>query len=132
MQEFFRMMILQKSIRKIIISIIVLLILDGIFIFLTKKMFSDQIINVQRVIMQLRPLGAVVCYILLIGVLQYFIISKNRSPLEAFILGFAIYGVYESTNYATLKKWTGELAILDTFWGGSLFGLTTYFTYLLA
>jgi len=121
-----------KSSREIIISTVTLLVLDGIYIYLTQKLFSDQIINIQRVVMQLKPMGAIVCYLLLIIGLNYFIIQRNRSVTEAFILGLVIYGVYDSTNYATLKKWTAELAILDTVWGGSLFALTTYITYMLA
>jgi len=121
-----------KPVREFILSTIILLILDGCYIYLTQKAFSDQIINIQRVIMQIKPIGAIVCYILLICGLNYFIIQRNRSPFEAFFLGFVIYGVYESTNYATLKKWTSEIALMDTFWGGTLFALTTYLTYALA
>jgi uncharacterized membrane protein len=121
-----------KSTREILISTVVLLILDGIYIYLTKNMFADQITNIQRVVMQLKPLGAIICYALLVAGINYFIIQRNRSVLEAFFLGVVIYGVYDSTNYATLKKWTPELAVLDTLWGGSLFALTTYITYNLA
>jgi uncharacterized membrane protein len=121
-----------KSTREIIISTVTLLVLDGIYLFLTQKLFSDQIINIQRVVMQFKPIGAIVCYLLLIAGLNYFIIQRNRSVTEAFLLGLVIYGVYDSTNYATLKKWTAELAILDTIWGGSVFALTTYITYALA
>jgi uncharacterized membrane protein len=121
-----------KSTREIIISTVTLLVLDGIYIYLTQKLFSDQITNIQRVVMQLKPIGAIVCYLLLIVGLNYFIIQRDRSVTEAFILGLVIYGVYDSTNYATLKNWTAELAILDTVWGGSLFALTTYITYMLA
>lgn len=121
-----------KSTREILISTVVLLILDGIYIYLTKNMFADQITNIQRVVMQLKPLGAIICYALLVAGINYFIIQRNRSVLEAFFLGVLIYGVYDSTNYATLKKWTPELAVLDTLWGGSLFALTTYITYNLA
>jgi uncharacterized membrane protein len=121
-----------KAVREIIISTIVLLILDGIYIYLTQKGFSDQIVNIQRVVMQIRPIGAIVCYILLVAGLNYFIIQKNRPILEAFLLGLVIYGVYDSTNYATLKKWSSNIAIMDTVWGGSLFALTTYITYMLA
>jgi len=95
-------------------------------------MFADQITSIQRVVMQRKPLGAIVCYALLVAGINYFIIQRNRSVLEAFFLGVVIYGVYDSTNYATLKKWTPELAVLDTLWGGSLFALTTYITYNLA
>ena len=121
-----------KAVREVIISAIVMLILDGCYLYLTQKAFSDQIINIQRVVMQFKAIGAVICYALLIGGLNYFIISRNRSIPEAFFFGLVIYGVYDSTNYATIKKWSSELAIMDTIWGGSLFALTTYVTYALA
>ena len=121
-----------KSVREVLISIFALLVLDGTYIYLTHKIFADQIINVQRVVMTLKPMGAVVCYALLIAGLNYFIIQRNRSIPEAFFLGLVIYGVYDSTNYATLKKWSSDVAIMDTIWGGSLFALTTAITYALA
>ena len=121
-----------KAVREVIISAIVMLILDGFYLYLNQKTFSDLITNIQRVVMQFRPIGAVLCYILLIGGLNYFIISRNRSIYEAFFFGLVIYGVYETTNYATLKKWTPEIAIMDTVWGGILMSTTTYLTYILA
>ena len=124
--------IMLKSVREVLISIVALLVLDGIYIYLTQKIFADQIINVQRVVMTLKPMGALVCYVLLIAGLNYFIIQRNRSIPEAFFLGLVIYGVYDSTNYATLKKWEASVAIMDTLWGGSLFALTTAITYYLA
>jgi uncharacterized membrane protein len=124
--------IMLKSVREVLISIVALLVLDGIYIYLTHKIFADQIVNVQRVVMTLKPMGALVCYVLLIAGLNYFIIQRNRSIPEAFFLGLLIYGVYDSTNYATLKKWEANVAIMDTLWGGSLFALTTAITYYLA
>ena len=124
--------IMLKSVREVLISIVALLVLDGIYIYLTHKIFADQIVNVQRVVMTLKPMGALVCYVLLIAGLNYFIIQRNRSIPEAFFLGLVIYGVYDSTNYATLKKCEANVAIMDTLWGGSLFALTTAITYYLA
>jgi len=121
-----------KAVREIIISAVVMLILDGIYLYITQKAFSDQIINIQRVVMQIKMLGVVACYALLIGGLNFFIIQRNRSITEAFLFGLVIYGVYDSTNYATLKKWQADIAIMDTLWGGSLFALTTAITYALA
>jgi uncharacterized membrane protein len=120
-----------KWVKEVILSTIVLLILDAGFIYLNKDLFQHQIAAVQRVILQFRPEGAMICYFLLAIGINYFIIQKNRSILEAFLLGFIIYGVYESTNYSTLKKWSPYLAIMDTLWGGTLFALTTYVTYAL-
>jgi uncharacterized membrane protein len=118
-----------KWVKEIIVSTVVLLILDGGFLYLNMDKYKHQIASVQRVILQFKPEGALICYFLLIAGLNYFIIQRNRSLLEAFLLGVIIYGVYDSTNYASLKKWDPYLAIMDSLWGGTLFALTTFITY---
>jgi uncharacterized membrane protein len=65
--------------------------------------------------------------------LYYFILTKSKDSknkvLDAFLLGICIYGVYETTNYATLKKWPIRMLVVDTLWGGVLFALTTIIYY---
>ena len=118
-----------KWIKEIIISSIALLILDGAYIALNQRAFENQIASVQRVILQVKPLGAIICYFFLIFGLNYFIISKKRTLLDAFLFGLIIYAVYDSTNYALFKQWKPLLAIMDAIWGGLLFTLTTFITY---
>jgi uncharacterized membrane protein len=70
------------------------------------------------------------CYILLIIGLNYFVLqNKSLKTIDkiknAFILGFIIYGVYDSTNYAIFNKWDIFTLLLDTLWGGILLALTT-------
>lgn len=117
------------NLKKLLISTFVLLALDFSYIQFSKKTFEEQIIKVQRVVMQIRPEGAVLCYLAITLGINYFIIQPKKSPLDAFILGLVIYAVYETTNYATLKKWSPSLVVMDTIWGGILFALTTYLTY---
>lgn len=117
--------------KNVLISSIVMLALDACYLTFNKDLFSNEIAQVQRVILQVRYLGVVLCYILLIAGLNYFILRSKRSIEEAFLFGIVIYGVYDTTNYATLKRWSSSLAILDTVWGGTLMALTTYFTYIL-
>jgi uncharacterized membrane protein len=76
--------------------------------------------------MTIRPESVVFCYFAIIAGLYYFIIKDNKSPLEAFLLGLVIYGVYDSTNYATLSNYTASFALKDTLWGGILFALVTF------
>jgi len=118
-----------NELKKIIIMIFVMLALDGVYMYIMGKTFTDMIMTIQRVSMIFRPLGAFLCYILLSIGLYYFIVRKNRSIEEAFLLGVVIYGVYDSTNYATLKKWRPEFAAIDTLWGGILFALTSGIVY---
>jgi uncharacterized membrane protein len=114
---------------QIVLPGLILLVLDGIFLFANKDMFQLQVAEVQRVVLEVRYLGAIICYALLIFGLYYFIIKDRRPVKDAMLLGFLIYGVYESTTYALLKKWKLRTLLIDTLWGGILLGLTTLLTY---
>ena len=118
-----------RLLETVLIPGIILFLLDAVFITLTMDMFQLQIAEVQRVVMEVNYLGAALCYAFLIFALYYFIIKDRRPVLDAMLLGFAIYGVYETTTYALLKKWKLRTVIIDTLWGGILFGLTTMATY---
>jgi uncharacterized membrane protein len=64
--------------------------------------------------------------------IHYFIIREKKSLYDAFLLGFIIYAVYETTNLALIKKWSPVIAIIDTLWGGILFTATTFVMYYLS
>jgi uncharacterized membrane protein len=116
--------------RKIIVSSLILLVLDAIFIYLMSSTFSSQIFDVQRSPLHINRYSAIICYILIIFGLNYFIIQKRKSVFDAFLLGIFVYGVYETTSLALLRKWRPSTVVIDTLWGGILFALTTYLTYL--
>lgn len=113
----------------ILVSGVILFLLDAVFLYFNKTVFEIQIADVQRVVIQPKYLGAAVCYVLLVAGLYWFILRTRRPVWEAILLGFFVYGVYETTNYATLKKWRLRTVVMDTLWGGALMGLTTNFTY---
>jgi len=113
----------------ILLPAIILLTLDAIYIYATLKEFRLQIAEVQRVVLDIKYLGAILCYFFLIFGLYYFILREHKSVLDAMLFGFIIYGVYDTTTYAVLKKWKLKLMIMDTLWGGALMGLTTWLTY---
>jgi uncharacterized membrane protein len=108
----------------IIIGVIIVL-LDSIYLYNIKNMANSQIIAIQNRPINMKIYGAILCYILLVFGLNYFIINNHKSILDAFLLGIVIYGVYETTNYALFDNWTISFAIIDTVWGGILFALTT-------
>lgn len=110
----------------LLISAIVLISIDFIYLNVIKGYFGRQIQNVQGSKLEVNFLGAALCYIFLIVGLNYFIIKPNKSISEAFLLGLIIYGVYETTNYALFKNWSIITVIMDTLWGGLLFASTTY------
>ena len=111
---------------KLLISAIIFVVLDSIYLNLIKDYFVKQINLVQGSPIKIDFLAILLCYIFLIFGINYFIIQPNRSIQDAFILGIIIYGVYETTNKALLTKWSWLTVIMDTLWGGTLFALTTY------
>jgi uncharacterized membrane protein len=119
------------KIYDLLVSGLVLLILDSIYITAFGKLFEKQIIRVQHTALKINWSSVSACYFLLIFGLYYFIIQKNRSVQDAFLLGILIYGVYETTTFSLLKNWNLQTVILDTLWGGILLATTTKITYLL-
>ena len=109
-----------------LISAIVFVILDYLYLGLMKGYFEKQIQLVQGSPLKVNLLGAIICYIFLITGLNYFIIKPNRSIQDAFLLGLVIYAVYETTNVALFTKWSWMTVIIDSLWGGILFALTTF------
>jgi uncharacterized membrane protein len=114
-----------------LISAIVFISIDFIYLNLMKGYFIKQIQRVQNVQPKMNFLGAALCYIFLIIGINYFIIKPNKSVSDAFLLGIVIYGVYETTNYALFDNWSIFTVIIDTLWGGLLFASTTYIVNLL-
>jgi uncharacterized membrane protein len=115
--------------RDILFTIVVMLVLDGVYLGLTNNFFNRLVEKVQGSPITFKISGAIPCYILLVLGLNYFIIQNNKSLLDAFLLGILVYGVYETTNYTILNQWSKTAVILDTFWGGLLFALTTGIVY---
>lgn len=115
--------------KTFIIIAVIMLILDSIYLTAFSSFFNDLVMKVQGSKLKINLVGAILCYIFLVFGLIYFIISKKKPLIDAFILGIVIYGVYETTTYALFEKWSPLSVILDTFWGGILFTLTTYFSY---
>ena len=81
--------------------------------------------QVQKTSMEVNFFSSVFTYVLLVFGLYYFIIRDERSVLDAVILGLPISGVFAGTTYSLLKNWSLNIALIDTVWGGVLFGITT-------
>jgi uncharacterized membrane protein len=110
----------------ILIIAIVLLSLDYIYLSLMSNYFQNQVKKVQGSPLKMNLVGVVLCYILLIIGLYYFIIKPNKSVSDAFLFGLVIYGVYETTTLGLFTNWSILTVIMDTLWGASLFAITTF------
>jgi uncharacterized membrane protein len=118
--------------KSIIIIATIMLILDFSYLYLFRDFMLPLLKNIQKADVKINIMSALACYIILVSGLYYFIIRKNASPKDAFLLGVLINGVYETTNYAFFKDWSPLLVILDTLWGGILLGTTTFLYYKIA
>jgi uncharacterized membrane protein len=74
---------------------------------------------------RLKIISALICYLIMAFGLYYFSV-KEKSILNALILGFVINGIYNTTNYATINKYSLNVAIIDTLWGPTLFTTVAY------
>jgi uncharacterized membrane protein len=117
------------SFRKLAAIMVCFLFVDSLYLYNIAGVFGQMIQQIQRSPLQINWLGAAVCYLAMTGVLYWFIIKPRRPATDAAILGAAIYAVYESTSYATLKGWNGTIAMIDTVWGGVLFYIVTQLVY---
>ena len=113
----------------ILISAIVLIILDSAYLHVMTGYFKRQVMAVQGSPLQLNLVGAALCYVFIIFGLNYFIIKNRKSVKDAFLLGIVVYAVFELTNLALFKNWHIMSVLIDTLWGGILFGLTTGIVY---
>ena len=113
----------------ILLISIILVVIDTGYLYSMKKFFNNQIKLVQGTDIQMNIYAAMLCYIVLVYGLYYFIIKDKRSLTDAFIFGIVIYAVYELTTMALLKNWSWKTVALDTLWGGILFTITTYLVY---
>ena len=136
-----------QTITDLVVLAIIVLALDAVFLYTISDMFSRQIMLVQGTALKVNIPSAVICYILLVLGLYYFvlrhIIVPNASSaaaaiqnmrlrdgmIAAFFLGVFVYGVYETTTLALLRNWSPMTAVIDTTWGGTLFALSAYLFY---
>lgn len=115
----------KKQLIYIFVSSIVFIVIDSVYLNFIKDYFNNQVKLIQGSSIKINSYAMIICYIILIFGINYFIIIPNRSILDAFLLGLIIYGVYETTNMALFSKWSWTTVLIDTLWGGILFALTT-------
>ena len=119
-----------KKLILFFVSSALLLVIDGLYLYnIGIPIFKANVELIQNAPLKANVYGAILSYVCVIGALNYFIILQNKSPLDAFILGIFLYGVFDMTNFAMFTKYSWKTAISDTLWGGTLFAFTTWVTY---
>ena len=110
-------------IKKYLLLSSTLISIDYVYLKLISNYYNKQIKMVQGSPIKLNMPSAILCYLFLSLGFYYFLINKKSTKLDAFLLGLVIYGVYETTNKATIKNWKWKTVLIDTLWGGILFFL---------
>lgn len=116
--------------KNLIYSIIILTLLDAIYLTSFSGHFKQQVYDVQQSPMQFRWIPTIICYITIIFSINYFVLQTDKTIkqkiIDAIFLGLSIYTIYETTNMAIFKDWNIKSVLIDSIWGGILFGLTTF------
>ena len=115
------------SLQSVVLVAFIMLVLDSVFLSAMKRPFLLLVESIQQSPMSLRIIPVLLCYLFLLLLFCYFLIYKQGTILDAFLLGLGTYGVYETTNFAIFKKWDNlSISVIDTLWGGVLFSSTLY------
>tara|TARA_B100000927_G_scaffold136278_1_gene109965 strand:- start:9195 stop:9566 length:372 start_codon:yes stop_codon:yes gene_type:complete len=112
--------------KQLLLLGLIFIIVDAGFLYLMRNNFQTMIKKIQSSPLSMKILPTITSYLILISSLYYFIIFKKGTFLDAFLLGFFIYGVYETTNIAIFEDWNVNVGLIDLTWGGFLFLITTY------
>ena len=100
--------------------------------------YEGMIKKIQGSKMTVNLLYAVLTYILMIIGLQFFVISNIKeenmlmdSLKYGFLYGMILYGVYGLTAAAVIKDWDILVTVYDIIWGGTVYFLTPYLTFII-
>ena len=99
----------------ILVAAVLILVLDIPWLYINQAWAGSMISSIQGSPMKIRIVPALITYVFLA-----YLVHIPKSMTEAFLLGVAVYGVYDATNYATLTKYSPTFAVADTLWGGLL------------
>ena len=98
-----------------LLIILLFIAVDSIWLIGGSSLSSRMVQDIQGSPITIRFLPAVIVYVALA-----YLVSIPKTSKEAFLLGLSTYAIYDFTNYAILKKYSLQFALMDTIWGGIL------------
>ena len=109
-----------KTIIHLAILWVLLILVDIPWLWYRMDYHTQFFAKVQGGPMQIRYGPAALVYLLLAMALLGYALpasSWKEAAKRGALVGGVMYGFYDATNWATLKGWTAEMAIVDTLWG---------------
>ncbi|MBD3279289.1 MAG: DUF2177 family protein [Candidatus Pacebacteria bacterium] len=114
--------------KEFLLTLVTFLMIDLVWLgFLARQFYDQELAGFTRV---LRWPAAIAAYLLLALGITWFVLPKTgQQKLVNFFwgagFGLIVYGVYDLTNYATLKNFTLKMLMVDMLWGAVVCGLVT-------
>jgi len=113
------------TIKMAVLGAVAFMVLDGLWLgLLMKNFYRDQLAPIARLGaggMAPNWPAAFVVYVLLGAGIALFVIPRASSVPQAAaygaLFGLVVYGVYDFTNYSTLRQWPLALVFADVSWG---------------
>jgi uncharacterized membrane protein len=118
-------MLMGQTITLAAVGAVAFMVLDGVWLgLLMKNFYRDQLAPIVRLadggIAPNWPAAFVVYVLLGTGIALFVIPRAPTVPLAAAygaLFGLVVYGVYDFTNYSTLRQWPFVLVLADVAWG---------------
>ena len=115
-----------NTISEILLLSAIILVMDLGFLWSMRNYFYGQIRMIQGTEMTMNYVASVLCYLVIIACVYKFVILSGASILDAALLGWSIYLIYELTNKSLFNKWSWTTVMIDGIWGGILFAVSAY------
>jgi len=114
-----------ETIKLAALGAVAFMVLDGLWLgVLMKNFYRDQLAPIVRLadggIAPNWPAALVVYALLGTGIALFVIPRASTTSLAALyggLFGLVVYGVYDFTNYSTLRQWPFLLTLADVAWG---------------
>ena len=111
--------------KDVVVAMLGFMLLDGLWLGLVMTSFyREQLASIARISNgALAPnwSAAFVVYVLLgVGIAAFALpraAQASSAAAAGALLGLVVYGVYDFTNYSTLRDWPITLALVDVAWG---------------
>jgi uncharacterized membrane protein len=124
----------------IIIFILLTLIDIPMITIINNKMYQDAFYKINNKNISTGNIGiitGIICYLLLTFGIYYFIVSPeinnntryDKVFIKGLLLGLVVYGIYNTTNKATINNYSTLVTIVDTMWGTLLMGIISILSF---
>ena len=130
---------MDNFIKTYLVSLLVIGLIDiPVITQIMTPMWKKMISNIQKSPFVVNKYAALASYLLLALGLAIFSIPNIReehilsdSLYYGGLLGLVIYGVFDFTNLAIIKRYNINIALIDMVWGGILFTIASYISKLI-